>query len=141
MLGWSDSYLLSCTDESGTVCGVFAVHINHTVHGEDCYVNIAYTREDRRRCGVFDALFGYTKNMLPGIAGIDYDTISFGVFDRNHTMRGVMKKSGCLPVEPIADLKATIYSFPRKASAAPRLRAQAMKMKRGGGESLLLMSA
>lgn len=131
LLGWTDSYLLSCTEESGPVCGVFAVHINYAVHGPDCYVNIAYTRKDFRQRGVFGALLDYTRNVLPDIAGIDYDTISFGVFDHNLTMAQVMRKSGCLPVEHIADLGATIYSFPRNASALPRLRALAATVNNG----------
>lgn len=139
LLGWSDSYLLSCTDESGAVCGVFAVHITHAVNGADCYVNIAYTREDSRRRGVFGMLFEYTKNALPGIAGIDYDTISFGVFDRNVTMGCVMKQSGCLPVEHIADMEATIYTFPRNVSAVPQVRAQTCSQ--GNGEEAVRLSA
>ena len=137
LLGWKDSYLLSCMEESGHVCGVFAVHINHTVHGADCYVNIAYTREDFRKRGVFGALLDYTRKVLPDVVGIDYDTISFGVFDRNLTMGEVMRKSGCFPVAPIPDLEATIYSFPRNASAVPRLHALAATFTNGVDASRL----
>lgn len=137
LLGWNDSYLLSCTEESGTVCGVFAVHINYAVHAPDCYVNIAYTREDFRRRGIFGTLLAYTKNVLPDIAGIDYDTISFGVYDHNSTMAEVMRKSGCFPVEHVADLGATIYAFPRNVSAIPRLRELASTFTNGVDASRL----
>ncbi len=98
------------------MCGVFEVFIVRW--RDDCYVNIAYTREDCRQRGVFKALFEFAVNDLPAITGIDYETVSFGVFDCNQPMREVMRKNGCLPVEHCDDFEATIYSFPRKASAA-----------------------
>lgn len=119
LLRWDDSYLLSCTNEANQVCGVFEVFVVRWL--DDCYVNIAYTHPDYRRQGVFKTLFEFTANDLVAITGIDYETISFGIFNCNQPMRNVMKKSGCLPVERRDDVEATIYSFPRKASALERV--------------------
>ena len=125
ILGWENSYLLSCTNEADEVCGVFEVHL--PIWRDDCFVNIAYTHADYRQQGVFKALFAFTNDTLPSIIGLDFGTISFGVFDSNRPMRSVMRKSGCLPVDLYEDVEATVWSFPRNAAAAEELqRAAAM---------------
>lgn len=117
--GWADSYLLTCTNKAGVLCGIFQIHIARW--RDDCYVNIAYTHADYRRQGVFNSLFAFANTRLAAVTGTDYDTISFGVFDCNQPMCAVMKKHGCLPVDHYEDMEATIWSFPRNASAAARV--------------------
>ncbi len=133
--GWDDSYLLSCATEAGELCGIFQLHIARW--RDDCYVNIAYTHADYRRLGVFKALFSFTNTKLAAITRTEFDTISFGVFDCNQPMCAVMKKQGCLPVERYEDIEATVWSFPRNAPAAERLKYAAALLEEDTAQKLL----
>ena len=135
LLGWDNSYLLSCTNDADEVCGIFQIHL--ATWRNDCFVNTAYTHADYRRQGVFNTLFAFTNERLAAIIGAEFDTISFGVFDSNKRMRSVMRKSGCLPVELYDDVEATVWSFPRNAEAAERLHHAAALLEANLAQTLL----